>query len=199
MIFYFSGEETITPIPLYSYSFVSITLLSRSVIMSASMSSSAVPVVEFVLFGIGGAGKTSIVRLLSGSQFEPAYLPGMTLQVNEIIRDGVCFRVFDTAGQVVAERNDNLKLVVGNPKRVAVVVFSKTYAISYVRAREFVSDIRKTNPDTRIVMCCTHSDISRHESIPSKYTIKRELGVEVVEVSSLKNTGFDSLVEILKQ
>lgn len=152
---------------------------------------------EIIFYGIDATGKTSIIRSLTDNHFITTYYPTQSTNHVDFVLNSTRFRYFDTAGQAISDMDSNIQLL-DKKGRIAIVVFSNDRFISYKGAVKFVNKIRNFNPDTKIILCCNHSDINRHRKIPTNQIIEQTIGLSVVQVSSRLNTGFEVLIDEMK-
>lgn len=113
---------------------------------------------NIVLLGDGGVGKTTWVNRLLGDPFEPRYFETRCVSYNTIEKDGVMFKIWDTAGQ---EKYSDLGSKIYHLASLGIIFYDMSNKVSYKNVDAWVTKFRQACPTAPIMIIGTKLDIPK--------------------------------------
>ena len=107
---------------------------------------------NIVLLGDGGVGKTTWVNRLLGDPFEPRYFETRGVSYNTIEKDGVMFKIWDTAGQ---EKYSDLGSKIYHLAQLGIIFYDMANKVSYKNVDVWVAKFRQACPTAPIMIIGT--------------------------------------------
>ncbi|XP_036361701.1 ras-related protein Rab5 isoform X1 [Octopus sinensis] len=156
--------------------------------------------VKIVLLGDQGVGKSSIVvRFIKGAFESTEATIGAAYLTKTIIVKGrqIKFDIWDTAGQ---ERYHSLAPMYYRGAQVAIVVYDITKKVTFVRAQEWIKELRQmANPNILVALAGNKADCAdeREITVEEARRYAEEQKLMFVETSALSGHRVNDIFMIL--
>lgn len=154
---------------------------------------------RIALAGNQNSGKTTLFNLLTGSNQKIGNWPGVTIDRKSGIIKGTDFELIDLPGiyslsPYSPEEEISRKFLLEEKPDLIINIADST---SIERSLYLTTQLLEL--DTRVVLVLNMCDVLRKKGINIDVErLKEELQIDILQISALRGTGIDELIEYLK-